>query len=59
MKSYRWTAVAAAFGILTATEAFAQRGAVRGKLIDEQGKPLEGIACRIELRAAAEGPLPS
>jgi tetratricopeptide (TPR) repeat protein len=49
MKSYRWTAVAAAFGILAATEAFAQRGAVRGKLIDEQGKPLEGIACRIEL----------
>jgi len=49
MKSYRWTAVAAAFGILTATEAFAQRGAVRGKLIDEQGKPLEGIACKIEL----------
>lgn len=49
MKSYRWTAVAAAFGILTATEALAQRGAVRGKLIDEQGKPLEGIACKIEL----------
>lgn len=49
MNSNRWTAAAAAFGILVAADAFAQRGAVRGKLIDEQGKPLEGIACRIEL----------
>ena len=50
MKSYRWTAVAAAFSILAAAEAFAQRGAVRGKLIDEEGKPLEGIACTIALQ---------
>jgi tetratricopeptide (TPR) repeat protein len=49
MKLNRWTAVAAAFGILAAAEASAQRGAVRGKLIDEQGNPLEGIACKIEL----------
>ena len=49
MKLNQWTAVAAAFGILAAAEASAQRGAVRGKLIDEQGNPLEGIACKIEL----------
>jgi len=49
MKSNRWTAVAAAFSILAAADAFAQRGAVRGKLVDEQGNPLEGIVCRIEL----------
>jgi tetratricopeptide (TPR) repeat protein len=49
MKSNRWTAVAAAFGILAAADAFAQRGAVRGKIVDEEGKPLEGIECRIEL----------
>jgi tetratricopeptide (TPR) repeat protein len=49
MKSNRWTAVAAAFGILAAADAFAQRGAVRGKLVDEAGQPLEGIQCRIEL----------
>ncbi len=50
MKSNRWTAVATAFGILVAVDAFAQRGALRGKLIDEEGKPLEGIACNIELQ---------
>ena len=50
MKLNRWTAVAAAFGILAAAEASAQRGAVRGKLIDEQGNPLEGITCKIELQ---------
>jgi len=49
MKSIRWTAVAAAFGILVTADAFAQRGAVRGKLVDEGGQPLEGIECRIEL----------
>ena len=49
MKSNRWTAVAAAFGILAAADAFAQRGALRGKLVDEAGQPLEGIQCRIEL----------
>lgn len=49
MKSNRWTAVLAAFSILAAAEAFAQRGAFRGKLIDEQGNPLEGVVCRAEL----------
>src|SRR3990172_5885705 len=45
----RWTAVAAALGTLVAADALAQRGAVRGKLVDEQGNPLEGITCKIEL----------
>jgi tetratricopeptide (TPR) repeat protein len=49
MHSNRWTAVAAALGILVAADAFAQRGAVRGKIIGEDGQPLEGVTCRIEL----------
>jgi tetratricopeptide (TPR) repeat protein len=49
MKSNRWTAVAAAFGILAAADAFAQRGSLRGQLVDEEGNPLEGITCTIEL----------
>jgi tetratricopeptide (TPR) repeat protein len=49
MKSNRWTAVAAAFSVLVAAEAFAQRGALRGKLVDENGNPMEGIVCTIEL----------
>lgn len=54
MKSYRWTAVAAAFGILVAADAFAQRGAVRGKLIDQGGKPLEGVTCTVELQGGGK-----
>ncbi len=50
MKSNRWTAAAAAFGILVAADALAQRGALRGKLVDEEGKPLEGVECKIELQ---------
>ncbi len=49
MHPNRWTAVTAALGILVAADAFAQRGAVRGKIIGEDGQPLEGVACRIEL----------
>ncbi len=49
MKSNRWTAVAAALGMLVAADVFAQRGAVRGKIIDEGGNPLEGIVCNIAL----------
>lgn len=49
MKSNRWTAVAAAFSILVAVDAFAQRGAFRGKLVDEEGNPLEGVVCKAEL----------
>jgi tetratricopeptide (TPR) repeat protein len=30
-------------------EAFAQRGAIRGKVVDEEGKPVEGVECRVEL----------
>ncbi len=52
MNSSRWTPVTAALGILMATHAFAQRGALRGKLIDEEGKPLEGVECRIERHAS-------
>jgi tetratricopeptide (TPR) repeat protein len=42
-------AAAAAFGILVAADAFAQRGSLVGKLVDEEGNPLEGITCKIEL----------
>ncbi len=49
MKSNRWTAVLVAFSVLAAAEAFAQRGAFRGKLVDENGNPLEGVVCRAEL----------
>jgi hypothetical protein len=49
MKTNRWTAVATAFSVLAAVDAFAQRGAYRGKLIDEQGNPLEGVVCTAEL----------
>jgi tetratricopeptide (TPR) repeat protein len=49
MKSNRWTAAAAAISLLAAAEAFAQRGAFRGKLVDESGSPMEGVVCRAEL----------
>ena len=49
MKSNRWTAAAAAISILMTADAFAQRGGLRGRLVDEAGQPLEGIECRIEL----------
>jgi tetratricopeptide (TPR) repeat protein len=49
MKSNRWTAAVAAFGVLVAVDAFAQLGGLRGKLVDEEGNPLEGITCKIEL----------
>lgn len=50
MNSNRWTMVAAAFSVLLAADASAQRGAFRGKLIDEQGNPLEGVVCKAELQ---------
>jgi tetratricopeptide (TPR) repeat protein len=53
MKSNRWTAVVAAFFVLAAADAFAQRGSLRGKLVDEEGKPLEGITCNIEIEGGA------
>jgi tetratricopeptide (TPR) repeat protein len=49
MMSNRFRAVLAGVCILSAAEAFAQRGAFRGKLIDEQGNPMEGVVCRAEL----------
>ena len=49
MMSNRFRAVLAVVCILSAAEAFAQRGAFRGKLIDEQGNPMEGVVCRAEL----------
>ncbi|MGH9324629.1 MAG: tetratricopeptide repeat protein [Vicinamibacteria bacterium] len=51
MISNRWIAVAAALATMTATaDAFAQRGALRGKLVDEEGRPLAGVVCNIELQ---------
>ena len=49
MMSKRFRAVLAGVCVLSAAEAFAQRGAFRGKLIDEQGNPLEGVVCQAEL----------
>src|SRR5262245_41428683 len=49
MTSNLWKAVLAGIFVLSAAEAFAQRGAFRGKLVDEQGNPLEGVVCRAEL----------
>jgi tetratricopeptide (TPR) repeat protein len=45
----RWKAILAGMFVLTSVEAFAQRGAFRGKLVDEQGNPMEGVVCRAEL----------
>jgi tetratricopeptide (TPR) repeat protein len=49
MRANRWTAAAAAISLLAAADALAQRGAFRGKLVDESGNPMEGVACRAEL----------
>jgi tetratricopeptide (TPR) repeat protein len=49
MNSNRWTAVLAALSLFAAADAFAQRGAFRGKIVDESGNPLEGVVCRAEL----------
>lgn len=46
MRSILRTAVlASTFAVLTG-DAFAQRGSLRGKLVDEEGKPVEGVECR-------------
>jgi tetratricopeptide (TPR) repeat protein len=45
----RWTVAAAALTLFATADAYAQRGAVRGKIVDEEGKPIEGVVCTIEL----------
>jgi tetratricopeptide (TPR) repeat protein len=50
MMSNLWRAVVAGAFVLAAVDAFAQRGAFRGKLIDEQGNPIEGVVCNAELQ---------
>jgi tetratricopeptide (TPR) repeat protein len=46
----RWTvALTVTFSVLAAADAFAQRGSVRVKFVDESGQPVEGVECRIEL----------
>ena len=54
MMSKRFRAVLAGVCVLSAAEAIAQRGAFRGKLIDEQGNPLEGVVCQAELDGGAQ-----
>lgn len=50
MRSSRWAlmlGMMAAVGV--ASDAFAQRGAIRGKIVDEQGNPIANMECSIEL----------
>jgi tetratricopeptide (TPR) repeat protein len=49
MRGNRRTIVLAVVLALVAADAFAQRGSVRGKLIGEDGQPIEGAECVIEL----------
>jgi tetratricopeptide (TPR) repeat protein len=49
MNRMRWTLVLSATLMVASTDAFAQRGGVRGKLVDEGGKPVEGVSCNVEL----------
>ncbi len=49
MKFNRWTVVAAAIFALTAADAFAQLGSIRGKIVDEDGNPIGGVECSIEV----------
>lgn len=49
MNSNRGTVVLAVVFAMAAVDAHAQRGSLRGKLVDEDGKPLEGVECSIEL----------
>ena len=48
MKFNRWTVVAAAIFALLAADAFAQLGSIRGKILDEDGNPVDGVECSIE-----------
>lgn len=50
MKRNRWTTLFLSAALMVAAaDAFAQRGAIRGKLIDEDGKPVEGASCLVQL----------
>jgi len=55
MKFNRWTVVAAAVFALVAADAFAQAGSIRGKILDEDGNPLSGVECSIELSGGSMG----
>ena len=55
MKFNRWTVVAAAIFALVAADAFAQAGSIRGKILDEDGNPLAGVECSIELSGGSMG----
>jgi tetratricopeptide (TPR) repeat protein len=49
MKRYLWTLFLGAALTVAAADAYAQRGAIRGKLVDEEGKPVEGASCLVQL----------
>jgi tetratricopeptide (TPR) repeat protein len=49
MKRNRWTLILTAALAVAASDAFAQRGGIRGKLVDEEGKPVEGASCLVQL----------
>lgn len=44
-----WTASILFLMLLVATDVFAQLGGIRGKVVDEEGNPLEGVEIAIEL----------
>jgi tetratricopeptide (TPR) repeat protein len=48
MKFNRWTWILALVFAVVAADAFAQRGSLRIKLVDEEGNPIGGIQCSVE-----------
>ncbi|HSF15519.1 MAG TPA: tetratricopeptide repeat protein [Vicinamibacteria bacterium] len=49
MQTHRLTVLLAVVFTLAALDVHAQRGSIRGKLVDEQGNAVEGATCTIEL----------
>lgn len=49
MNRTRRTLVLTAALTVASADAFAQRGGIRGKLVDEEGKPVEGATCTVQL----------
>jgi tetratricopeptide (TPR) repeat protein len=50
MNTKRWTVVLTMMCSVVAANAFAQRGSLRAKLVDEKGQPVADVQCRIELK---------
>ncbi len=50
MNVKRWTVVLTVMFSVVAADAFAQRGSLRVKLVDEKGQPVADVECQIELK---------